>query len=106
MLSFRFTINDSFRAYSTHPITVPKSQVSYGELGKEKLNAGDLQIIWPKGERSKGHMYYGEAGYGPYYQIRTHSDQSPPQYLAEGDEVLIVLVNDHGSRYALVEYRE
>jgi hypothetical protein len=80
--------------------------VSYAELKRAQLDSDDLLIIWPKGERSKGHMYYGQAGYGQYYQIRTHSGESPPQYIAEGDEVLIILLNDQGSRYVVIEYRE
>ncbi len=106
MISFHFKINDSFRAYSTHPITVPKSQVSYQELFDTGLDKGDLTIIWPKGERARGHMYHGEAGYGSYYQIRTYGEESPPKYLVEGEQVLVLLVNDVSTSYAIIEYRE
>jgi hypothetical protein len=70
MVAFRFTINESFKTASTHPITVPKNQVDYTELSKLGLDKGKFTITFPKGERINGHMYSGVAGYGPYYQKR------------------------------------
>ncbi len=104
MVYFRFTINASFLKYSTHPITVPKNQVKYSQLVKEKLDKGDLTMIFPKGQRVRGHMYYGRAGYGPYYQIRTHSDESIPKYLSEGDDVLVIILKDKNKRYSILEF--
>lgn len=104
MLYFRFTINASFLQYSTHPITVPKSQVKYSQLVSEEVDKGDLTIIFPKGERVRGHMYYGEAGYGPYYQIRMYTHQSLPGYLSKGDKLFVVILRDVTRLYAIVEF--
>jgi len=106
MLSFRFTINNSFLKYSTHPITVPKTQVQYKLIENEGFSRGDLTIIFPKGERIKGHMYYGMAGYGPYYQIRSYTDQHLPKYLSRGDKVVVLLYKDGNNRYSIIEYRD
>ena len=105
MISFRFTLNDSCKTYSTHSITVPKGTVDYGELKKEQLDEGDLTIVFPRGERARGHMYYGRAGYGPYYQVRTYTDQLIPSYLKDRDKVLVILLKDGRERYAILEFR-
>lgn len=105
MISFRFTINDSFKTYRTHPITVPKGRVDYGLLQKEGLDRGDLTIVLPRGERVRGHMYHGRAGYGSYYQVRTYTDQLIPVYLKDGDKVLVILVMDGSDKYAILEIR-
>ncbi len=104
MISFRFALNDSFRAYSTHPITVPKSRVDYGLLQKEGLNQGDLTVIFPRGERVRGHMYHNHAGFGPYYQIRTYTDQLIPSYLNNHDKVLVIVFKDGANKYAILEF--
>ncbi len=104
MTSFRFTLNDSFKAYSTHPITVPKSRVDYSLLRKEGLDQGDLTIVFPRGERVRGHMYHNKAGFGPYYQIRTYTDQLIPSYLRERDKVLVILLKNASDKYAILEF--
>lgn len=104
MIHFRFTINTSFLKYSTHPITVPKQQVKYSQLVKERLDKGDLTIIFPKGQRVCGHMYYGKSGYGPYYQIRTYSGESIPKGLSKGDSVLVIILKDKNKRYSILEF--
>jgi len=106
MISFQFIINNSFLTYSTHPITVPKTQVEYKEIEQEGFSQGGLTIIFPKGERTRGHMYYGKAGYGPYYQIRSYTNQDLPKYLEIGDKVIILLYRDKTSRYSSIEYRD
>ena len=58
---------------------MPKSQISYRQLSSIGLDSGDFTIIMPRGERVRGHMYYGQAGYGPYYQIRTYTEESLTQ---------------------------
>jgi len=105
VISFRFTLNDSFKTYSTHPITVPKGRVDYGVLRKEELDRGDLTIVFPRGERVRGHMYHGRAGYGPYYQVRTYTDQLIPAYLKDRDKVLVILLKDGSEKYAILELR-
>lgn len=104
MVHFTFTINASFLKYSTRPITVPKSQVKYSQLVSEGVDKGDLTIIFPKGERVRGHMYYGKSGYGPYYQVRMYTRQSLPGYLSKGDKLLVVILRDITKRYAIVEF--
>ena len=106
MIYFRFTINYSFMAYSTHPITVPKTQVDYDKLQKVDLDSGDFRIIFPKGERVDAHMYYGTAGYGPYYQLRMYTEQTLPQYIDQGDNLLVILIKDGTHKYAILEYRQ
>jgi hypothetical protein len=105
LIWFRFKVNDSFKVYSWHPITVPKSQVDYDLLQKQGLHEGDLTIVFPHGERVRGHMYYGRAGYGPYYQVRTYTDQEIPSYLKDRDKVLVILVKDGSEKYAVLEFR-
>lgn len=104
MIYFKFTINASFLQYSTHPITVPKSQVKYSQVVEEGIDRGDLTIIFPRGERVSGHMYYGKAGYGPYYQVRMYTGQSLPGYLSKDNKLLMVILRDANKRYAIVEF--
>lgn len=106
MISFRFRINDSFRRYSTHPITVPKTQVEYKKIEQEGFSRGDLTIIFPKGERIRGHMYSGVAGFGPYYQIRFYPNQHLPEYLATGTRIMVLLHKDGNHCYAIMEFRD
>ncbi len=106
MISFHFTISHSFLKYTTHPITIPKTQVQYREMEQEGLERGDLTIIFPKGERLRGHMYYGVSGYGPYYQIRCHPRQDFPKYLSERDKMIVILHKDSDYYYSIMEYRD
>ncbi len=105
MIYFEFIISDSFLKYSTHPITIPKTQVDYKEVEKGGFAQGDLTIIFPKGEKIRGHVYFGIAGYGPYYQIRSYPNQNLPKYLAQGDKVIILLYKDKSHLYSSIEYR-
>ena len=106
MIAFRFTINESFKTGSTHPITVPKSQVDYSVLSESGLGKGEFTIIFPKGERAHGHMYSGVAGYGPYFQLRFHSGESLPRYITEGGKVMVLLYKDSASKFASIEFRK
>ncbi|MDP3181244.1 MAG: hypothetical protein Q8M54_00310 [Desulfobaccales bacterium] len=106
MIKFRFTVNESFRSYSTHAITVPKGQVDYRKLSEAGLDSGNLTILFPRGEKIRGHMNYGQAGYGPYYQIRTYPEESIPAYLAPGNKVFVILLKDGPKKYAVLEYRD
>ena len=105
MIVFRFKINDSFLNYSTHPITVPKSQVDYNKLVRENLDRGDLNIIFPKGEILKGHVYYGVSGYGEYYQIRIYPRQNISDYLLKNKPLIILLFKYRFYFYSVIEYK-
>jgi hypothetical protein len=106
-IHFRFKINKSFLSESTHPITVPKSQVSYAQLTQEELHYGELTVIFPKGEHALAQMYCGEAGYGTYYQLRFHGGKKViPTYLKHEDIVFIVLVRMRRINYAILELLE
>jgi hypothetical protein len=105
MLSFRFTIGNAFRNYSTHPITVPKNQIDYRKLVNAGLDSGNFTIVFPRGEKVRGHMYFGRAGFGQYYQLRIYTEESIPEYLKKDDNVLVILVKDVLSKYAIIEYQ-
>ena len=90
--------------YYTHPITIPRGQVDYEKLATSGINGESLTLAFPNGEILNAHVYFGKAGYGPYYQIRTYSGQSIPKYLCEG-EVFIVNLQRRGLKsYAFLEY--
>jgi len=50
-------------------------------------------------------MYFGKAGFGQYYQLRTYTEESIPDYLKKDDKVMVILVKDGSSKYAIIEYR-
>jgi len=107
MVAFRFTVNDSFLSVSTHPITVPRSQVNYKTLESAQLDRRSYTIIYPKGERLPGRIYSGEAGYGPYYQLTVHANPGHvPRYLKQSDKLFVLLARISGKNYAILEYRE
>ncbi len=104
MVIFKFTVNASFLNESNHPITVPKSHVDYKEVRAQKLEEGGLTIIYPMGERNDAHLYSGEAGYGHYYQIRTHGEnRTIPSYLTKGMQLLVALFKFEGKSYVIIE---
>ena len=70
------------------------------------LDKGNFTIIFPKGEKVRGHMYSGVAGYGPYFQLRFHSGETPPRYLSKGDKVIVLLFKDGVSKCAAIEHRQ
>ena len=103
-LNFRFRINQSFLAYPGHPITVPKSEVDYDRLKIELLHQGEFVVIFPKGERTIAKMYFGDAGYGPYYQLRFRGEnRDVPRYIKVGDDYFVVLVRMRRKNYAILE---
>lgn len=73
MIMFEFRVNKSFLKYTNHPITIPQAyhplllKNVYGGAGKKTISA---RVIPPKGRILDGKIYYGKAGYGPYYQIK------------------------------------
>jgi hypothetical protein len=73
MILFSFKVGKSFLKYTNHPITIPREHNSrlikdiYGDSGKRTIPV----IITPPGGRIlNGQIYYGIAGYGPFYQIK------------------------------------
>jgi hypothetical protein len=70
MVTFWFRINDSFLGYPSHPITIPKSQVPYGEVAELLLRAKEVWISIDASPPVHGRIYHGIAGWGEYYQIR------------------------------------
>lgn len=96
MIEFFFKTNKSFIKYSNHPITIPRQYNSalvetvYGDSGKKTI---PIKIIPPKGRDLDGEIYYGESGWGPYYQIKTIGNY-PGYYLGNlkvGDDVLVTI---------------
>lgn len=70
MITFWFRINDSFLGYPAHPITIPKSQVPYGDVADLLLTAREAWITIPGAPAIRAKVGHGIAGYGEYYQVR------------------------------------
>jgi hypothetical protein len=105
MATFQFTVNESFLEGSGHPITIPKSQLPYQQLGAVGLDHKHVIVVLPHGERFEAEIYYGEAGYGEYYQLRfTGDNRTLPGYLKLNEHLLIVLTKADAKSYAIVEY--
>lgn len=66
MIAFPFVVGKAFLSPS-HPITIRKAY--YAELEAEGLALGGVFITTPRGHM-RGTIYFGSAGWGPYYQIR------------------------------------
>ena len=67
MVKFPFRIGKSFLDYRWHPITIPKAY--YKQLEQERLAVDSVLIDSPFGT-THGKIYYGRAGFGPFYQIQ------------------------------------
>jgi len=107
MVFFRFSVNQSFLSESSHPITVPKSQVDYKTVDNLRLDRKNLTLICPRGERIQGHLYAGTAGYGPYFQIRLLGENRRlPSYFKLSDKLIVLLFRVGTKSYATLEYRE
>jgi hypothetical protein len=98
---FPFSVGKTFLERANHPITIPKEHNSqlireiYGGEGQRELPA---YIIPPKGRTLNGKIYYGVAGYGPYYQIKIMGAY-PGWYLDDlriGDVILVAVVKNGG----------
>jgi hypothetical protein len=90
MVRFKFRVNSSFLGYPHRPITVPRGQVDYGVFDSEGLDADNLRVICPEGERMSGRVVYSKAGYGPYYQIKIYGAQNDPLSRLQFGQSLIV----------------
>ena len=103
-LHFKFEINQSFLGYPGHPITVPRGEVDYKRLESEQLHQGEFTVIFPRGERLTAKMVHGDAGYGPFYQLKiTGEDRNVPRYVDAGRSVFVLLVRMNGQNYAILE---
>lgn len=101
---FRFEINQSFLGYPGHPITIPKGEVDYKRLQSEQLHQGEFIVVFPRGERLTAKMYHGDAGYGPYYQLKlTGDDRNVPRYIEAGKGIYVLLVRMDAKNYAILE---
>jgi hypothetical protein len=73
MIKFFFKIEKAFLKYSNHPITIPRVHYTrlvdeiYEGTGKKTIQ---VRITPPSGRILNGEIYYGIAGYGPFYQIK------------------------------------
>jgi len=67
MVKFQFRIGKAFLDYPWHPITIPKKH--YKRLEQEELSVNSVSINSPFGA-TNGSIFYGQAGYGAYYQIK------------------------------------
>jgi hypothetical protein len=96
MVLFPFNVNKTFVERTNHPITIPKKE--YARLISNIYQGSDKKAIplffeSPKGRILQGKIYYGNAGYGPYYQIRVKGDY-PSDYFGNfkiGDTIWIAI---------------
>ena len=106
MESFEFTVNDSFLEGPGHPITIPKSQLTYKDLRAIGLDHTRVIVVLPHGERFDAEIYHGEAGYGEYYQLRFNGDnRTLPGYLKLNDRLIVLLAKAAGKSHVILEYR-
>jgi hypothetical protein len=107
MVLFRFAVTQSFLNVTTHPITIPRSQVDYKTVEASNFDRKNITVILPRGERINGHLYSGSAGYGPYFQIRLHGENRKlPTYFKIDDKLIVLLFRVGARSYATLEYRE
>jgi hypothetical protein len=71
MQGFRFVLNNSFMSYPSHPITIPRSQVSYKALENELGQVREGRLRFPDGSSVGVRLNHSVAGFGEYYQLRT-----------------------------------
>lgn len=68
-IEFCFLINKSFLNAPSHPITIPKRY--HPQLARYvRPNRHKIAFCTSNGKAFGAYIYYGIAGWGPYYQIR------------------------------------
>ena len=97
MIKFKFKVNNSFLQYRTRPITIPKTQVDYEQIKKDQLASDNVRVICPGNEHPSGAIYFGIAGYGPYYQVRINGSSRDPLRSLPFGARLSVLIEKIGS---------
>ena len=101
-VAFEFEVNKSFLDYS-HLITVPID--SHTEIRRLHLDKPDYRIIYPGGEVRVATMYAGTTHGNEYYQLRVPTEhQRRPEYLKEGDHLIVILTRPCGKNLAILEY--
>jgi hypothetical protein len=89
MITFPFTVRKSFLG-SSHPITVPSRLYK----GLENLKAGvDGVSISTDYVPLRGIIYHGNAGWGPYFQIRKRGRNYilPDDAFTVGQRILVTI---------------
>jgi hypothetical protein len=76
MQTFRFILNRSFLAYPWHPITVPRTQVSYRALQNELGHVREGRLRFPDGSSVAVRLNRGFAGWGEYYQLKSQGEST------------------------------
>lgn len=90
MISFLFRVNESFRGYPSHPITIPKSQVNYADVDRLTAGATHITVQFPNKGRIPARILCGVAGYGEYRQIRTSLPAGWPIAIARQGQLVDV----------------
>jgi len=97
MIRFAFRVNRSFLTYPGHPVTIPKSQTDYREVAEL---VGPSDEVWVSTEGSvpvRGIIYWGNAGFGDYYQLRVRSPMAlQAEWLQLGTLVEVLLYRADG----------
>ena len=59
---------------------MPKTHVDYTRVGAAFKPGEKVAIVCPSGRPGTGHLYFGIAGYGPYWQIVADSPLPVAQF--------------------------
>ena len=73
MIEFPFEVNKSFINVPWHPITILK--ICHPILKRHIRTSHHPINLYTLNNVLDAYIYYGGAGYGPYYQIRTSSNE-------------------------------
>lgn len=85
MTTFPFHVNPSFRGYPSHPITIPKSHVSYRALEEELGSVREGRLEFPDQTVVPVVLNHSTAGFGEYYQLRTRKSAAWPTQACLGE---------------------
>lgn len=95
-MQFPFAVNESFRHYPSHPITVPRGLVDYRALEAALGPAREGTMHFPDGSTTDVFLYHGNAGHGEYYQIRSRGRAGWPSRIAQLGRQVDVVIERHG----------
>ena len=88
MILFPFTINRSFLRYPSHPITIPRRYVDYGELEHMLRSSREVYVSPPLGSPVQAVVRHGQSGWGEYYQLQLRTPLD--DHGLEQDEMVVV----------------